>query len=259
MPNWVANRLIVTGENAEEILSKHVVKIDGEEVFDFNLIDKQPEELNIEKGSRGNHGLRLYIAKINPLIANIGTKEDKLDLDKFSEKMITLFGSDAIKRIPDLLLRPNEVDEYRCHYKDKFDEVVNIGEQAFNNISKYGVADWYDWRWEHWGTKWNACNTYLDGNLVCFDTAWGPPVAVIEKFAKKYPQLSIVHEYAEEQIAFFCGRHEYTNSEVTLRNDYPEFSKEAYELYFDMWGCEEDFVFDPKKNTYVEKEDVVAS
>jgi len=27
-------------------------------------------------------------------------------------------------------------------------------------------------------------------------------------------------------------------------------------MYFDLWGCEDEFVFDPKQNTYVSKEDV---
>mgnify|MGYP000375068510 CR=1 FL=1 len=37
---------------------------------------------------------------------------------------------------------------------------------------------------------------------------------------------------------------------------YKEYSKEAFEMYFDLWGCEDEFVFDPKQNTYVSKEDV---
>jgi len=38
---------------------------------------------------------------------------------------------------------------------------------------------------------------------------------------------------------------------------YPEYSKEAYEMYFDLWGEDDRFVFDEKTNNYkyIEDED----
>ena len=50
---------------------------------------------------------------------------------------------------------------------------------------------WYEWRLEHWGTKWAAedlsqevskdgMQTDLD-----FETAWGPPIEIYEAMKKK--------------------------------------------------------------------------
>lgn len=257
MPNWVTNRLTIEGENAEEIVQSLFIKDEYKrDYFDFNLICKMPEELDIEKGSRSKDGLKLYIAKINPMISEVGTKEDKMELNEFSNRMIKVFGKSAIGRIPNILMRNEEVIAMRLHYKDDFDNVVNLGEKAFKNLEKYGYTDWYDWRCDNWGSKWNACNTFLcdDKKTIYFDTAWSPSVPLVKKLAEKYPQLKITHEYAEEQIAFYCGKHEYANGQLVERNDYEEYSKEAYELYFDLWGCEDEFEFDPEKNTYVSKD-----
>ena len=46
----------------------------------------------------------------------------------------------------------------------------------------FGHDNWYDWRIENWGTKWNSYECELDNSQVDlgvldyrFDTAWGPP------------------------------------------------------------------------------------
>jgi hypothetical protein len=77
--------------------------------------------------------------------------------------------------------------------------------------------DWYGWRCQHWGTKWNSynCNEpelyYVHDDLVCsidFDTAWSPPHEVIEALAPQYPDLCFLHLYWEGGIDF-SGKREY--------------------------------------------------
>lgn len=258
MPNWVINRLTIEGPNVEKIIKKHITKEeDGRDCFDFETICKMPKELDIEKSSKMADGFKLYIAKINPVISAIGTAEDKMEINDFSNKMIKILGKNAIGKIPMYMLRDNEVEEFKTLYKEGFENVVNLGEKAFNNLEKYGDTDWYNWRIRHWGTKWNSCNTYVsdDKKMICFDTAWSPAISAIEKFASMYPELKITHDYAEEQVAYYCGKLEYENGELASRDDYEQDSKEAYEMYFELWGCEDEFVFDPKLNTYVSKED----
>lgn len=61
-------------------------------------------------------------------------------------------------------------------------------------------TNWYDWNVEHWGTKWNAYSQSLesqwDGGDCCeveirFDTAWAPPLPVIEAL-REWPEVEWV-------------------------------------------------------------------
>ena len=76
----------------------------------------------------------------------------------------------------------------------------------------------YEWRVEHWGTKWNACRVKVEGPVTGydektmqvvfrFDTAWSPPRQVIEKAAQLYPALCFELHYFECSCCFeglFC-------------------------------------------------------
>ena len=87
------------------------------------------------------------------------------------------------------------------------------------NIEKYGHPNWYDWRCEKWGTKWDAVDTYinsepyLDYIMVSFDTAWSPPIPYYEALSKKYPLLSISVEYGECGMDF-AGIAKYEGGEL---------------------------------------------
>jgi len=64
-------------------------------------------------------------------------------------------------------------------------------------------ARWYDWRLQHWDTKWDAYDVEvtdgddIDGFEVEFNTAWSPPEAVCEAMREQYPDLSISWFYDE--------------------------------------------------------------
>lgn len=62
---------------------------------------------------------------------------------------------------------------------------------------------WYEWNIAHWDTKWDACQPSCEqtpGNLrFTFDTAWSPPLVVIDALIEKFPNLSFTFEYEEEQ------------------------------------------------------------
>ena len=69
------------------------------------------------------------------------------------------------------------------------------------------VPDWYAWRLQHWGVKWNHPGlstlevlTHGDfGELVAeFDTPWGPPLPFMEALAREYPALSLRLHYEEQ-------------------------------------------------------------
>ena len=67
--------------------------------------------------------------------------------------------------------------------------------------------NWYDWRCDNWGTKWDACESYINHNdidffSVTFDTAWSPPIEWINYIMKDFPDLHFSLEYDEPGCAF---------------------------------------------------------
>ena len=66
-----------------------------------------------------------------------------------------------------------------------------------SHFKSTGQADdrWYDWRLEHWGTKWRACEVKIteddtDFLEVTFDTAWCPPEEICQALRSKYENKS---------------------------------------------------------------------
>lgn len=111
--------------------------------------------------------------------------------------------------------------------------------QAEANLKKYGHANWYDWRCEKWGTKWDACEAYLNSDtyhdyvMISFDTAWSPPTAYYEALTKKYPLLSISVEYSEPGMDF-AGIEKYQGG-VLMESE--EYTHGMYEWLYnkDSW------------------------
>jgi hypothetical protein len=60
----------------------------------------------------------------------------------------------------------------------------------------------YEWCIESWGTKWNASRIQIDRNHpehveINFDTAWSPPLPVIERACKLFSELRFDLRYFE--------------------------------------------------------------
>ena len=79
------------------------------------------------------------------------------------------------------------------------------------NIEKYGAPTWYEWRCEHWGTKWNACDAEVrdngDASLhVKFDTAWSFPLPIFKKLVVDFPTLTFEGSGRAEYGNFYSFR-----------------------------------------------------
>jgi hypothetical protein len=78
-----------------------------------------------------------------------------------------------------------------------------LGMKEEQECREQGIPDWYSWNCEYWGTKWNAYSTeLLDSGeynaVIRFDTAWSPPIPVIEALRDKYPDLHVNGGWVEE-------------------------------------------------------------
>jgi hypothetical protein len=82
-------------------------------------------------------------------------------------------------------------------------------EQKAERIAKYGYDNWYYWRLENWGSKWDAQEPYIiedeNGLTIHFDTAWSPAIPYIKQVAIMYPNL-IFDLYFMETGEWFAGR-----------------------------------------------------
>ncbi len=160
MPNWCKNQLIVHGDAASVLAA-----IAGTETaFDFNKIVPMPPELHVESGTRAD--VAIVCARENGL----GEFAD-FEFVKQTGIMTT--------------------EELCQHYGFAYDEMLTFGKRLLSNIDRFGHPSWYDWRWENWGTKWNACDTEIvevHGRIgVRFSTAWEPPVPIVVALGKRFP------------------------------------------------------------------------
>ena len=66
--------------------------------------------------------------------------------------------------------------------------------------------NWYNWRVENWGTKWDVTNSdhyQDDGNTSFnFDSAWAPPTNALDFWSKANPDFLVQLEYWEPGMAF---------------------------------------------------------
>ena len=88
----------------------------------------------------------------------------------------------------------------------------------------------YDWREEHWGTKWDVdlqdSNQVTEGeHLLMFLTAWAPPEAAIVEVSKQFPGLEFTLEYWECGVGF-SGKTVVENGEMKLEEYNPNYDGE---------------------------------
>jgi hypothetical protein len=72
-----------------------------------------------------------------------------------------------------------------------------------------------DWREKNWGTRAELSNLYdltISDDLVviCFETAWQPPLTALVALSQKFPKLNFFLKYREDSDAFagkadICG------------------------------------------------------
>jgi hypothetical protein len=92
------------------------------------------------------------------------------------------------------------------------------------------MPDWWNWRVENWGTKWNLgkdvewddFNSHDDSATISFDTAWGPPEALILKVAKDFPDLTFNLSYAESGMDFSGTLCAHGDEVTTTSGDYQD-------------------------------------
>ena len=247
MPNHVSNTITFECDEKrlKEILDAIKFESDAEVehtgigTLDFNKIIPMPKSLEIEAGSSTDRGLKAYQDFISVYTLGGTINTDMLDNIPPESENIFLRQRTDIKRSD-----------------------FELGKIAWNNLREYGSSTWYEWSISKWGTKWNSYDygDYDGGNSITFNTAWSAPHPILQKLSEMFPEVSITHRWADEDLGNNCGEMEYEGGDI-IGEDIPEScSKEAYDLAFAQWDydpAEEGFVLsaDGSKWLYAENED----
>lgn len=114
---------------------------------------------------------------------------------------------------------PEPTTEAEC--SDRFNFNTERGAEHYRSLESdddKSWFNWYDWRLEYWGTKWNVgaesrcyydfdkiMKNYSSGSpvQVMFETAWSAPIPIFKKLMSMHPELDIdVFYYSIENCEF---------------------------------------------------------
>jgi len=86
---------------------------------------------------------------------------------------------------------------------------------TWQNLPKDGYNQGgYEWCVEHWGTKWNAYDIGFTSEGVAFQTAWATPKPIFVELSKRFPDLLLEVEFADEDRGNNCGKLVYKNGKL---------------------------------------------
>lgn len=113
-------------------------------------------------------------------------------------------GEDEASPFMALMPCPDELMATQASFGSNDPELIAKNEA---NIKKFGHANWYDWRLENWGTKWDASEIdFIEENdesaTIRFNTAWCPPTQLLAWYAEQNPDVIFCNEYDEEGCSF---------------------------------------------------------
>ena len=226
MPNHVKNIVKMKGIANLPLFKEE----DGVQCFDFNKIIPMPGSLNIESGSTTDESIMYYLTdRCTVPVSCIG--ERKLEL---ARKLLGNRFSTSDWWILEAFQRA-----MAAAHQDRMkgNEMYRKGQIYINNYKQYGHTTWYDWCRENWGTKWNAYSyEQEDEDTISFETAWSNPEPIMLKLSKMYPEATIEHWWADEDMGSNDGHRVYCGG-VIVDGDYcDQCSNEAYEVYIKCWG-----------------------
>jgi len=102
--------------------------------------------------------------------------------------------------------------------------------------------NWYNWNNRNWGCKWDArvhfADTTGDSLVYEFDTAWAPPIQVLETLSRDVPDIKLTLRYVEEQG--WGGVTVFKVGEVYEEDswDIPDTHAEDAKIYGECRNCE---------------------
>lgn len=161
-----------------------------------------------------------------------GKEEEVNAFKKFAKGTEPLYDSKKELGVLDM----NRFVPYPEEYKkqDKIaNKVINDWKKLTNEQQKNtpypDIKDGYnsgghEWCQKNWGTKWNFAEPKIIDETICtkliydFQTAWSPPIPIINAMSKKFPNLQFTLQYWEGG-AGFKGTYSIKNNAVIISEE----------------------------------------
>ena len=201
MPNWCGNEIAITA-NSKERIAEILSEIKSEHsVFDFAKIVpppiSDPEDARIYRGEPSQHSYvgcdckSEYVGEAPNGVWLVNGKPPIKDNAKIDGSFASEIGS-PVERCPDHL-------------------GIKVSEHPLF---------WWNWNIANWGTKWSVggddVHIGIGGKsaFVNFDTAWSPPMRIVEALSAKYPDVVVHIKFAEMGMGFI-GENTFIAGECT--------------------------------------------
>ena len=216
MPNYVTNRIVMTGEQSriDELVRAVQFSDETPGSVDFSKVIPMPPELDIPECTDTQDGFKLYSDFVEVYKIGLGNRPfDPMNIPTRAE---------------------NAFLNYRRGISDR---VWTLGRAAYRNNEKYGFKTWLDWRMKMWNTnsEGRRFEPFAD-NTLCFETAWSRAAPIVEQLSRMYPDVTFQYSWADEDFGNNVGEVELQNGEITYENIPAPFSKEAFEMAADIRG-----------------------
>jgi hypothetical protein len=211
MPNHVSHRIVCSGTSTDVAAFKELMVVesltqkpswwnDNRDFtpspvveFDFNRIIPMPEEINDNRsaGLSDDDSIIVCVAEGAPI-----------PTEGLSGIFFPLTWDRIKKELGHTEASLSSDQDIALEYLRLHPEKEAAGRKAIELIKKYGFSDWYSWSIAHWGTKWNSYN-FLEVRdhasfEFMFNTAWSPPIPVLDAVAQKFPDLSFDIKWFDE-------------------------------------------------------------
>lgn len=273
MPNWVRNRITFETEEDAEEFKKLTCRKDGK--VSFGKLIPQPRILNelspftsesnfAKTGFSARDALEaLWLLALRSGIktpAELGVRYFKKGEDLLSESNFDFsswikvwrriqpgphsYTSDYASLLNALLSETFYDCSKDLGQRGEFhlteERALELGRGGLKARQLDAADDWYDWRLNHWGCKWDANNTEWTSDLtVEFETPWCWPYEWFDTLLHRGNfHDSFTLDYADEDIGANLGSvTAYPNDKaisISLHKD--ETERERADFAYDLWG-----------------------
>lgn len=261
MPNWIQNRLTVTGRFSD-IRNIRMLMKSKKSVFDFNKIVRMPDAMKrIGKASMDTDinidaSFLAYCLKKNKELPKygfkgMGSESPVLPFDIFARYFAESKSEKPMEeQMKDILAHPDTLKEHEID--------LSIGRDCAKMMDAFKTYNPIEWGYTFWGTKWEAwgANVWLinDGVQYTFLTANRNCIPIIEALAREFPGARFCYEWADEDLGQNVGSltiRDYKKKDYTMNICTPA-SYRAFEMAADLWENPDvlDVLVDCEDGTY---------